>query len=398
MTLLRHITLRQKLILITLRTAATALLLASTVMFVAELTSFGDAIVRDISMKADIIGNQCTAALAFNVQRDAEETLGALQADKHIEYAAVYAKNGALFAAYRHENNGGQLPQVPPSAEGYRFGINRLDVMHPIVLHGERIGSIFIRSNLQNLYVLLLRFLAVAGIVLVISLLVAYALVSRLQGAITGPVTGLVRLMERISRDKDFSMRAEITGPDELSSLALGFNDMLSTIQERDRELERQATIDSLTGIFNRLKFNEVFDREIQEALRYKQRLSLIMFDIDHFKSINDTYGHLMGDTLLKEVVRLISANIRNVDIFSRWGGEEFVILSPNNELKSAQQLAEKLRVQIEKHDFSCPCKMTCSFGLTQFRENDTADSFIIRADDALYRAKGRGRNSVETG
>jgi len=162
--------------------------------------------------------------------------------------------------------------------------------------------------------------------------------------------------------------------------------------------LERQATIDSLTGIFNRLKFNEVFDREIQEALRYKQPLSLIMFDIDHFKSINDTYGHLMGDTVLKEVAMLILASIRNVDIFSRWGGEEFMILSPNNELKSAQQLTEKLRVQIEKHDFSCPCKMTCSFGLTQFRENDTADSFIKRVDDALYRAKGRGRNNVETG
>ncbi len=161
--------------------------------------------------------------------------------------------------------------------------------------------------------------------------------------------------------------------------------------------LERQATIDSLTGIFNRLKFNEVFDREIQEALRYKQPLSLIMFDIDHFKSINDTYGHLMGDTVLKEVARLITASIRSVDIFSRWGGEEFMILSPNNELKSAQQLTEKLRVQIEKHDFSCPCKMTCSFGVTQFRENDTADSFIKRVDDALYRAKGRGRNNVET-
>jgi diguanylate cyclase (GGDEF)-like protein/PAS domain S-box-containing protein len=162
--------------------------------------------------------------------------------------------------------------------------------------------------------------------------------------------------------------------------------------------LERQATIDSLTGIFNRLKFNEVFDREIQEARRYKQPLSLIMFDIDNFKSINDTYGHLMGDTVLKEVARLILANIRNVDIFSRWGGEEFMILSPNNELKSAQQLTEKLRVQIEKYDFSCPCKMTCSFGLTQFREDDTADSLIKRVDDALYRAKRRGRNSVETG
>lgn len=162
--------------------------------------------------------------------------------------------------------------------------------------------------------------------------------------------------------------------------------------------LERQATVDSLTGIFNRLKFNELFDREIQEVRRYRRPLSLIMFDVDRFKSINDTYGHLVGDAVLKEIARLVSANIRSVDIFARWGGEEFMILSPNNELKSAQQMTEKLRVEIEKEDFSCPCKLTCSFGLAQFREDDTADSFINRVDDALYRAKARGRNSVETG
>ena len=161
--------------------------------------------------------------------------------------------------------------------------------------------------------------------------------------------------------------------------------------------LERQATTDSLTGIYNRLKFNEVLDREIQEALRYNNPLSLIMFDIDHFKAINDTYGHLAGDVILREVSRVISANIRNVDIFARWGGEEFIVLSPNNEWKSAWQLAEKLRAQIEKFDFSCPCTVTCSYGVTQFQENDTVDSLIKRVDYALYRAKERGRNRVET-
>jgi len=161
--------------------------------------------------------------------------------------------------------------------------------------------------------------------------------------------------------------------------------------------LELQATTDSLTGISNRLKFNEVLDREIQEALRYNNPLSLIMFDIDHFKAINDTYGHLAGDVVLREVSRVISANIRNVDIFARWGGEEFIVLSPNNEWKSAWQLAEKLRAQIEKFDFSCPCPVTCSYGVTQFQENDTVDSFIKRVDYALYQAKERGRNRVET-
>ncbi len=160
--------------------------------------------------------------------------------------------------------------------------------------------------------------------------------------------------------------------------------------------LERQATTDTLTGIFNRLKFNELLDIEIRGAMRYRHPLSLIMFDIDHFKSINDTYGHLVGDAVLKEITSLVTGNIRNVDVFARWGGEEFVILSPDSSLKAANQVAEKLRRLIEVSSFSSPCKVTVSFGLAQFQEDDVANSFLNRADAALYRAKSLGRNRVE--
>ncbi len=160
--------------------------------------------------------------------------------------------------------------------------------------------------------------------------------------------------------------------------------------------LERQATTDTLTGIFNRLKFNELLDFEIRSALRYIHPLSLIMFDIDHFKSINDTYGHPVGDAVLREIAGLVNGNIRNVDLFARWGGEEFVILSPDTTLSAVRQLAEKLRQLIEVSSFSSPCRVTVSFGLAEFQENDVAGSFIKRADAALYLAKNLGRNRVE--
>lgn len=163
-----------------------------------------------------------------------------------------------------------------------------------------------------------------------------------------------------------------------------------------DDLLKRQATTDTLTGIFNRLKFNELLDMEMREALRYKHPLSLIMFDVDHFKSINDAHGHLVGDSVLKEITGLIKAHIRNVDIFARWGGEEFVILSPDSSLSSVRRVAEKLRQLIALTDFSCPSRVTVSFGLAQFQEDDVIDSFVKRADDALYRAKDLGRNRVE--
>lgn len=162
--------------------------------------------------------------------------------------------------------------------------------------------------------------------------------------------------------------------------------------------LERQATTDPLTGIFNRLKFNELLDLETREALRYNHPLSLIMFDVDYFKAINDTYGHLVGDVVLKEIALLISKNIRNVDIFARWGGEEFIILSPNNGLKRARKLADKLCHLIAQFHFSCPCTVTASFGVAQFTAEDTFGSLVKRADDSLYRAKERGRNRVEAG
>jgi diguanylate cyclase (GGDEF)-like protein/PAS domain S-box-containing protein len=161
--------------------------------------------------------------------------------------------------------------------------------------------------------------------------------------------------------------------------------------------LKRQATTDALTGIFNRQKFSEELHREILEVQRYNHPLSLIMFDVDHFKMINDTYGHLVGDAVLKEITALVLEHIRSVDIFARWGGEEFVILSPNTAVTASQQLAEKLRQMIAQFRFSCPSTITASFGITQFLDDDVADSFINRSDMALYRAKERGRNRVES-
>jgi signal transduction histidine kinase len=233
-------TLKQRLSLITLFTAGAALLLAIALMFATEATSFRKTIVRDISIKADIIGNQCTAALVFNVKKDAEETLGALRADPHIEYAAVYDKTGTLFAFYQPGGSPGPFPEKPALKYGYRFNINHLDMIQPIVLHNEQIGYVFIRSDLQNLNALMLSFTMAAVVVLIVSLLVAYVLVTRLQRTITGPVAELVGIMERVSREQDYAARAAVQGPDELGSLAQGFNNMLSAIQDRDSELERQ--------------------------------------------------------------------------------------------------------------------------------------------------------------
>jgi diguanylate cyclase (GGDEF)-like protein/PAS domain S-box-containing protein len=161
--------------------------------------------------------------------------------------------------------------------------------------------------------------------------------------------------------------------------------------------LERQATRDPLTGISNRTKFNEVLGIEISRSKRFSLPLSLIMIDLDYFKTINDTYGHNAGDIVLRDFASKVSTYNRTNDLFTRWGGEEFMILATNVSKSGAVIFAEKLRLKIEAFDFSPVGRITCSFGVAEFDKNDTFDSFINKADTALYRAKSAGRNRVES-
>jgi diguanylate cyclase (GGDEF)-like protein/PAS domain S-box-containing protein len=162
-----------------------------------------------------------------------------------------------------------------------------------------------------------------------------------------------------------------------------------------EENLKRLATIDSLTGIYNRYSINKEFDIEIERAKRYDSTFACVMLDIDHFKSVNDTYGHDIGDNILKEFTALISKYIRHGDRFGRWGGEEFILLLPELNNNQAVLLTEKLRKIIEEHLFQDHLQITVSCGVTTFNQGDSKKSLLKRADRVLYEAKNRGRNKV---
>ena len=177
-----------------------------------------------------------------------------------------------------------------------------------------------------------------------------------------------------------------------------------SLLAEKQREcnelasaLAQDAHSDALTGLFNRRKFNDVCAAEIARSERYATPLALIMVDVDHFKSVNDEHGHLVGDRALVDVARLLSERMRTSDALCRWGGEEFMILAPHLELACAVQMADKLRLAIAGADFGPAGRITCSFGVATLREGDRAIDLILRADTCLYRAKRTGRNCVAT-
>ncbi len=161
------------------------------------------------------------------------------------------------------------------------------------------------------------------------------------------------------------------------------------------QELRRISTIDSLTDTYNRMKFDEEIDKEISRAQRYQFPLSGIMFDLDNFKKINDQYGHLEGDKVLKKVSLLVRAIIRENDLLFRWGGEEFIVLLPNTSHDSAIQLSYRIQDYIRNDKFASIGRLTCSFGVTSLKEDDTANSFTNRLDQLQYQAKKNGKDRV---
>jgi len=167
-------------------------------------------------------------------------------------------------------------------------------------------------------------------------------------------------------------------------------------LQRANQLLSQQATTDPLTGAANRLKFDVALGQEINRAKRHLVPLSLAILDIDHFKAINDRFGHHAGDLVLQELARMGQSGLRSGDGFFRWGGEEFAILLPHTELAGARIVAERLRERIEQSRFSGVERVTCSFGVAQFKAGDDEKIFLERADRALYRAKESGRNRVE--
>ncbi len=183
---------------------------------------------------------------------------------------------------------------------------------------------------------------------------------------------------------------------EQLKELNLAMRLKVNELHDLTCDLEIQASTDPLTGVFNRLKFNNLFTEEFKKSKKDGNPLSIILMDIDHFKSINDTYGHQIGDSVLKEVTKVVKINKKGSDVFARWGGEEFIILAIDTHLEGAKILAEHIRNKIETHMFYEVERVTISFGVSILKNEKNIDELIEKADKALYKAKQNGRNRIE--
>ena len=161
------------------------------------------------------------------------------------------------------------------------------------------------------------------------------------------------------------------------------------------RKLEKLAATDPLTGIYNRAKFNEELEKNTAISKRYKTKLSLVIFDLDNLKTINDNYGHLYGDKIIVGITKIVLGAIRETDVFARWGGDEFMILLPNTSEQQAVKLTERINMLVSEKAFNNVGHVSCSFGVVSLEESDDHNSFLHRADKMLYLAKRSGKNTV---
>lgn len=193
----------------------------------------------------------------------------------------------------------------------------------------------------------------------------------------------------------DFSQRLHRKNKDELGYLIYWFNKLSDKLEQDYLLLETVSITDKLTQLNNRSRTDHYLPQALEDVTANNQQLALVILDIDHFKQVNDNYGHLVGDNVLQEFAKILKITAREHDFIARWGGEEFIIAISNTDSDSVQQHANKIRIKVEQHQFPEVGQITASFGIALSHPNDNVSSILKRADDCLYQAKKQGRNRV---
>ena len=267
--------------------------------------------------------------------------------------------------------------------------------------------AVFIQQPYETVYWSLGRMRRLSIGVGVISLLFAVFLAFLISRYITRSIAKLTHGVEQVAK-QNFAVKVDIQSRNEIGQLASTFNQMVDELNQHRQHIERQqkklellAQTDALTGLNNHRHFMDQLDREVQRATRYKSPLSVMILDLDDFKRVNDTYGHLVGDRVLITLAGLIKQHVRSTDVTARYGGDEFCVALPNTTARGARALAKKIREGIEDYEFQSdtktPFHITCSIGLAQFHQDMKNPMVILKfADQALYRAKSGGRNQIK--
>ncbi len=284
---------------------------------------------------------------------------------------------------------------------------NKGEMLGALISMPELSWAIFVQQPYEAVYWSLGRMRRLSIIVGALSLCFAVLLAFLISRYITRSIVKLTHGVRQVA-NRNFTFKVDIHSKNEIGELADTFNEMVDRLnshrkdlEEKQRELELLARTDALTGLNNHRHFMDQLTYEIKRAVRYNSPLSVMILDLDDFKRVNDTYGHLIGDRVLIMIAGLITQHVRSTDITARYGGDEFCVVLPNTTAQGARLVARKMREEIADMVFPVDGEtafhITCSIGLAQFHK-DMKNSLVILkfADQALYKAKSAGRNRVK--
>lgn len=380
---------------------------------------------RALHQIAAITSENMGAALAFHDAHSAAKILAPLHTNPHVRYVFVEDEQGQLLGQYRAP----ATPQAQASAwhialqqhaarpafnrredaqdgspDGLRQGIESdyHYVIYPVEFDGQRIGTLALLADNEAMYAKMQQFVVWQGAASVLILLGLLLLSWRLQLLFTRPILELIAGMHRIGLSKDYATVLATHHRDEFGELYRGFNAMLQEVRVRDEKLSQLATTDALTGLANRGHALETLHTMLTRAQRNAAPIGVILLDADHFKQVNDTYGHPGGDQVLRDIARIAQASVRTYDLAARFGGEEFLVLCDAADLPTTLEVAERIRASVASHVFCLAdgrtLRASVSLGVyVGTGAHATATALIEAADQALYRAKQAGRNRIES-
>jgi len=313
----------------------------------------------------------------------------------YLEFEVMYAKNG-----YFQDENGNFTIKKEPDSQvakdflaSTRYRILRKDINGSIDYLFEDLDYYLVKyvERLENEEKWAYQFSIYMTILLLVVVFFSYLNFKR---SIVLPLEKLTDWIEQM-KSNEFSVQERSFQKDEIGIVMNSFINMADIIKKDIEELEALSTTDILTKLKNRVTLDKVLEEAHYNVNRYDTSYSIILLDVDYFKDVNDKYGHIIGDVILKEVAQVLRDNTRKSDTLGRWGGEEFMIICANANVETAFNIAEKLRKEIESKIFTKVGHKTASFGVSAFEEKQSIEEVLEKADQALYEAKEAGRNRV---
>lgn len=349
------------------------------VTFIFFTNSYKERSAQTMNIIGQSISISATEALWFFSDEWIQIVVQSATKNHKVYSASIYDKNDLILA----------------TSKSSRAASQRKEIEIVLKKENELLGKLILIFDLdeinKDIYIEKENLLWILFLQAIISSLVLYIII---KYKVLDPIKQLIKQSKLVSNkklDKQFNW----TQKDEMGELGKAMEKTRCSLKQMFFKLEQKAMFDHLTNVYNRHGFEAIFNHEIQRCNRYKRDISMIMFDIDYFKKINDVHGHLVGDKILIDLCSLIQSHIRESDYLIRWGGEEFLILTPETNLHSAQRLAEKLRIVVEHHHFKEAGQLTISLSAAQKKPDEENASFIKRVDGLLYTSKNLGRNQV---